>query len=264
MELDPHEQEGSPRTVQIQNRRRKRGILQYQIIFIFNEKPKWVNFDDIGSTETEILKSIELYDKTHPFRKEKHSMPNRKIDEIVGLIKDGKEPKYVVKFAGSNILESVNSAYLIRFNKAMLLDFFESKIQFDYSKKTVSDPSQQLTNDELNLSTIISDENSKKDKAIPKQIFLENDSRITSPRKKSSRMKKKKDALLIEPQLENSYHQLLPVNSMIPSQFPPSSSITSQNLFYQQQSPYLIVSPQNQMADGTQYMFYSPYAHQPE
>lgn len=148
MDSDVNIPEHQHRASQVQNRRRKNGIIQYKLVFGLSpsEKGKWFSLDDLQNADPKIKSLIAQYDEAHPLRKYQLSHPKgKKVTEIIGLVDDNQEPKYVVKLEGSDTLEAVHSSYLYKYNKAMLLDFFESNIEFDYSKTQTTNPNTDIS-----------------------------------------------------------------------------------------------------------------------
>lgn len=143
----PHESDNQHRITQVRNRRRKNGILQYNVVYSFGstEKGKWISLEDLQNADPETMSLISQYDEIHPFRKYQAShQKGKKVTEIIGIVSDNKEPKYVVKIEGSDFLEAVHSSYLYKYYKALLLDFFESKLVFKPSQTQIMNSSNEV------------------------------------------------------------------------------------------------------------------------
>lgn len=173
----PKEPINQLKTTHVRNRRRKNGILQYNIVYNFNssEKGKWISLDDLQNTDPEIKSLIAQYDEAHPIRKyQVNHQKGKKVTEIVGLVSDNKEPRYVVKLEGSDSLEAIHSSYLYKYHKALLLDFFESKIEFNYSKTQIANVKSEIPQQtQSNVPTNVSASSSTAQFNLPIQQFTQ-------------------------------------------------------------------------------------------
>ena len=125
------------RVTQVKGRRRRNGEVQYCIQYSTdkNSRGHWLTREEILEKDQSAQEKIDNFSKENPIL-ERKEYTTRKIDQIIGIVDDGKEPRYVVLFQKSNEPEAVDSKILHRFYKKMLLDFLESKITFkvDYNK----------------------------------------------------------------------------------------------------------------------------------
>lgn len=224
-----------PKAVQVKNRRRKNGILQYNIIYSFNstEKGKWISLDDLQNADPETKSLIAQYDEAHPIRKYQAShQKGKKVTEIIGLINDNKEPRYVVKFEGSDVFEAINSSYLYKYHKALLLDFFESNIEFDYSKTQLTNVNADAPQNPLpqqihpNMSDTLSTSSSTSQFNKPVQQFTQ----ISNSQSDQNLIDQKSPMSLNQnnSQFQSLQQQQCYMQMMHPMQVPPQQLISGQ------------------------------------
>jgi hypothetical protein len=118
-EKPPHAKE----VCDIKDRRTKKGVLQYKVIYVGakSDRGHWV-----AASELSCPGLVQKYEAGHTTSVQRE----KEVTEILGIVPNAPQPAYVVRFRNSLKQHIVTRPYLHKHFAPLLLDWYESHLQF--------------------------------------------------------------------------------------------------------------------------------------
>jgi hypothetical protein len=113
----------SKQVCDIKDHRRKKGVLQYKVIYVDakSDRGHWVSASELNCPEL-----VQKYEAEHSTSAERE----KEVTEILGIVTAAPQHAYVVRFGTSSKPQIVTRPYLHKHCAPLLLDWYESHLQF--------------------------------------------------------------------------------------------------------------------------------------